>query len=305
MAKWFADIKQQSWGRDGGSFTGGPPKGVLHTTESASWPGYDAGGTAPHFTAMPVVAVRRLDFRQHTPLDRAARALMNHDGGVQTNRDTAIQIELVGTCDPARHRKSPSWCYWPSAPAWAIEQLAAFMRRIEQQCGVARSAVTPFLPYPNSYGSARGQRLSLSQWDNFSGWAGHQNVPENDHGDPGDIDIRLLIGTIDTRPKTTIPPVKPPHTSGTPAFPLAKGYYFGPKDGGAQSTSGYFGANARAGLRAWQERARKHAGGATLGVDGLYGSHTATVARLIQQRAALDTDGLIGPATWSATWVTS
>jgi hypothetical protein len=30
-------------------------------------------------------------------------------------------------------------------------------------------------------------------WTRFNGWCGHQHVPNNDHGDPGNIDIGYLL----------------------------------------------------------------------------------------------------------------
>jgi hypothetical protein len=37
------------------------------------------------------------------------------------------------------------------------------------------------------------KRLSGQQWLDFSGWLGHQHAPENDHWDPGAIDITDLL----------------------------------------------------------------------------------------------------------------
>lgn len=85
-----------------------------------------------------------------------------------------------------------------------------------------------------------------------------------------------------------------------PAFPLPAGSYFGPKEGPAQSVSGYF--SHRADLKAWQ--ARMVARGWVLdgGADGLYGPATREVSLAFQREKGLVVDGLIGPATWGAAW---
>lgn len=83
-----------------------------------------------------------------------------------------------------------------------------------------------------------------------------------------------------------------------PAFPLPSGSYFGPKDGPAESVSGYY--SHRDDLRTWQSRMA--ARGWAIDADGLYGDQTAKVARQFQAEKGLSADGLIGPATWAAAW---
>ena len=87
-------------------------------------------------------------------------------------------------------------------------------------------------------------------------------------------------------------------TPSAPAFPLSSGSYFGPKDGPAESISGYY--SHRDDLRIWQSRMA--ARGWTIDADGLYGDQTANVARKFQREKGLSVDGLIGPATWAAAW---
>lgn len=190
MELWYPKASRtQLAGTDGGSFTGGPPKGVLHTTETTGWPAY-ATDYWPHFTTR--WADGAFHVRQHLPINRAARALANPSGGVQTNRDTAIQIECVGTCDTS---KRASWgaLYVEDWAAGYKAGLADLMRWVEFNAGVPRRCTVTFKPYPASYG-ANGVRLSGAAWDAYAGWCGHQHVPENDHGDPGAIDIGYLLG---------------------------------------------------------------------------------------------------------------
>ena len=74
---------------------------VVHSTEGAGFPSistYGNGRKAPHFTCDP----RLRQTRQHYPLTQAAWALVAPADGTHTNTGGAIQIEIVGTCDPRR-----------------------------------------------------------------------------------------------------------------------------------------------------------------------------------------------------------
>lgn len=165
---------------------------VLHTTEGSGWPGYEGGGTAPHLTIRPDTRRKRLDVRQHLPLDRSARALRNKAGGVETNTLNCVQLELVGTCDP--RQRGRGMMFWPEAPAWALEQLGDVLAELhELHPAIPLHSSVPFRPYPSSYGEGASQRLSAAGWRRFRGVCGHQHVPENDHGDPGALPIGKII----------------------------------------------------------------------------------------------------------------
>lgn len=179
---WLDGVTKQSWDTDGGSFLGGPPKCVLHSTETISWPGYASGATAPHLTAMVDSFNRKVNWRQHIPLNRAARALRNESGGVQTNRDSVVQIELVGTTDPNYVYRNKT-IFWPEAPDWVLDEIGAMLARLADNNGFKLVAPKLWVPYPHSYGKDAKQRMSASEWENFNGVCAHQHVPENSHGD--------------------------------------------------------------------------------------------------------------------------
>src|SRR5215471_17719630 len=120
MADWLSNCTKQDWGTNGGSWTRQPAIICIHSTEGNSFPGYNSGQSAPHFT----IDVRTNEKRQHVSMGLAARALAN----------------------------------------------------------------------PSSYGTSNGVRLSGSAWNAYKGILGHQHVPENDHGDPGDINIAAIMG---------------------------------------------------------------------------------------------------------------
>lgn len=167
----------------------------LHTTEGRTLPAYGGGSSAPNLTAVPDLTAKRLLWYQHFDVDVSSRALRNLRGGVETNTLNVVQVELVGTCDPATHRKwggSPH-IYWPQAPDWALRDVARFLFWAHTQHGVPLTGPDRWLPYPSSYGSSGGQRMSFSQWNRFRGICGHQHVPENDHGDPGALPFPRLL----------------------------------------------------------------------------------------------------------------
>lgn len=192
----------------GPSFTDvGEPKGCLHTTEGTTYAGaraaYVKNRSAPHFTA----SFERgwVDVWQHVDVDRGARALQNKPGGVQTNADRVIQIELVGTCNPP-NRGKPGWLFVEDFPLAYLNGIGQLMRWIEKTCGVPRSSEVRFKAYPASYGT-NGVRLAGPAFDAYSGWLGHQHVPENSHGDPGLIDISYLLRAGTT--PAPLPPIPP------------------------------------------------------------------------------------------------
>ena len=189
MATWLSGAKRQSWGRDGGSFTTNPDKILLHSTETGSFPGYGGGASAPHFT----IDLENGEVRQHSPMNRAARALRNASGGVQTNRDGVIQIEIIGTCDKSFARKH-GYPYLPDMTdemagrlKWLLQKICAAIPAIPLTTSVAWKS------YPSSYGNS-SVRMSNSQWTRYKGILGHQHAPENTHGDPGDLPMKRILG---------------------------------------------------------------------------------------------------------------
>lgn len=152
---------QQELGDAGGFDTSYPPRIVWHTTEGHSYPGTGLyHGTHPHLTC----DFKRRRLYQHCHLDRAAMALKNLAGGVETNHANAVQIELVGLAAQSG--------IWTPGDYEYIHELA---RWIEQNHGVKRHAATPWTQ----------ARFSLNKWRKFEGHCGHMHVPENDHVDPG------------------------------------------------------------------------------------------------------------------------
>ncbi|MEU6661271.1 hypothetical protein [Streptomyces sp. NPDC046821] len=197
---------------------------VWHTTEGTSVPSYNGGREAPNFTAAPDFKAKKLRWYQHFDFDTSSRALVNKSGGVETNTLNAVQVELVGTCDPNTHKRwgSTPHLYSAELPDWVVRDLAAFAKWAHDQHGVPLTARPVWLAYgkdsrrpgvsPASYGASPA-RMSFAEWNGFKGHCGHQHVPENDHGDPGAFPMAAILavtkgGTPTTTTKAT------PSTSG-------------------------------------------------------------------------------------------
>lgn len=177
---WYGGANQTIKGMSAGFYTGGPPKGVLHTTEGSLVSGaigaFRANNSWPHF-----LVAQSGDVWQFVTTSLAARALRNLSGGVETNRDHAVQIEVVGfAAQPAAH------------PPAQWDALRALMRWVEATEGVMPTA--PPLPFASRYGQP-GTRMSPAVWNAYNGWCGHSHVPENLHWDPGMIDLASLLPT--------------------------------------------------------------------------------------------------------------
>ena len=139
---------------------------------------YDKKGIAPHFTVHIDKSVTKV--HQHYPISVASRALRRIEGGPQTNRANAIQIEIAWIAKNAQ-----------SMPTELKTTVAELMRWIESRTGIKRKS----LEYrsEDAYGVNSKTRMSADDWYNFNGWCGHQHVPDNTHWDPGKIDIQYLL----------------------------------------------------------------------------------------------------------------
>ncbi len=217
-----------------------------HSTEGTSVPTYGSGAnkgaSAPNFTVRPDFRLKRAQWYQHFDFDESSRALVNLGGGVETNTANVCQVEIVGTCDP-KHRTSWSgakagvdYLFVPDAPDWFLDDLADFAAWANKNHGVRVAAKRPngaalvFKPYPSSYGTKadNGVRLTATEWDAFYGHCGHQHVPENLHGDPGNFDIVSMLAMAKSKVDSNAAP-KPPATSKPKYEPFPGANFF--KDG--------------------------------------------------------------------------
>lgn len=182
----------------GGDYNGGPMKILLHTTEgstaAAAFAAFRIHGSWPTFTVDPNTRRRY----QHYDTNGAARALKNLSGGVETNRDGVIQIEIVGFAG-----QSHTWS--SEVLQWLGEQVIAPI--------VAAHPSINLDNHPTFYGEDAGftiasasarQRMSYAAWDAFNGICGHQHAPENDHWDPGKLNIAAVVAAAKGQGDLTI-----------------------------------------------------------------------------------------------------
>ena len=184
MEPWWSEAtKLEFASQNGGTYTGGPFRGVIHTTEykwyKPSKKIYYTHYDPPHFTM--VMEQSDVKFYQHFPITVAARALENRAGGVETNRRSAIQIEIAWTAADIAN-----------LPEAMVERLWDWMRWVETQTDMKGWNYREFRGI-----EARGLdgvgRMTNDEWNAFEGWCGHQHVPENEHWDPGKLDIGRLL----------------------------------------------------------------------------------------------------------------
>ncbi len=266
---------------------------TIHTTEGTTLPTYDGGAVAPNITFVPDFTKKKLVAYQHYRVDISSRALVNKLGGVATNTNNVTQAEFVGTCDPATHRKwtnlGYAHIYWPEAPDWALEGMAEYVAWLHENHGVPLVAPSQWLAYPSSYGSTSA-RMSFDEWNKFRGICGHQHVPENIHGDPGNIAITKVIQmtkallALDDDPADPTPTPKP----AIPSFPGRK--YFQPGANNSHVTT--------LGKQLVKKGFGRHY---SVGPGPRWGDADRLNVRDFQRsKAALrgDADGYPGPLTW-------
>ncbi len=160
---------------DGGSILGGKPKCLWHSTEGTALPSYSTNFW-PNMTICQGVPF------QHIPADRAARALENLDGGVQTNRWNVFQIEVCGKANKLSFVS-------------VMQEVADWLHEVR---GTPKTCTVEFIQFDASFGKNNGVRLSNEEWTAYSGHLGHMHAPENVHGDPGlPFPIDLILGTAE------------------------------------------------------------------------------------------------------------
>lgn len=183
-ARWLGN------GKSGGSYTGGPWKIVLHTTETSGLPSYSGGYSAPHLTYDP----RSRVWYQHTSLLVAARALRNASGGAQTNRDQALQVEIICYSDRSKTVGYSNRLWVGELPDTAYADLREFIDWASVVFGV-KKRWRGKQAFSYAEANAPGYKFTQEEWDAWDGVCGHQDVPEgNTHWDPGALNWHLLMG---------------------------------------------------------------------------------------------------------------
>jgi len=253
---------------------------VLHTTESA--PGSIDGinnlfrakpCSAPHLTIDPMGTRRRV---QYIPWVWSACALKGGQGGWQTNRGRAVQMEICGRASETQD--------WPDDALYQIaDVIVDFMHDgvplnphnmpdSSTLSGVLARADAP-------------QRFSPEHWKAFDGVAAHVYMPFNDHWDAGRINaprIREHIFAILDGQGRPIPPAT--GIGGGSSLPVQDGMLQQGMSGGI--------------VKMLQELliGMGYPCGAS-GADSEFGPATDAAVRALQTDHGLAIDGIAGPAT--------
>lgn len=160
---------------------GGPPRAGLHTTETSHKWGFYRSKVyySIQFLYNPLKS-GKVEILQSIDLNLASRALFNGPHSVQTNRMGSAnpQLVIVGYAKDS-----------PSLPREIVAAMAEFMVWSEEKQKVP--AIFPLVfQGGESYGSGGVGRMSISEWQKFTGICGHQDVPDgNLHWDPGKIPV--------------------------------------------------------------------------------------------------------------------
>lgn len=164
---------------------------LLHTCESEGTVSSNAAylrniRAEPHWVIDPRFALD--EAIQMLPHTVPAKALVNAAGGVETNRREVdgdgrvdvIQVEIVGYAASVAGYDD----------AW-YRNLREFLGRRCAELGI------PYVfprRFAESYGDAVNVRCTPAEWldPNLVGIVGHCHAPENDHWDPGPLDLARL-----------------------------------------------------------------------------------------------------------------
>lgn len=167
-------------GKTGGSMVGGSPRSAMHTTETNPKWGFFRSKTYYHVQFL-YNTYGKVEVLQSIDLSKASRALFNGPHPVQTNRQgTACpNVVIVGYAKDS-----------PDLPKPLIEAMAEFFVWSDEQQRVP--AVFPLaFQSGEAYGTSGVGRMTVAEWERFTGICGHQDVPDgNTHWDPGRIPVQ-------------------------------------------------------------------------------------------------------------------
>lgn len=158
---------------------------VIHRTEGMTVAGavgaYRKNNSWPHATADPY-SKRRV---QHVSLDKASRATRNESGGIETNRDGVINLEIVGFSANSGLLTEP-YLKWLGEEVFRPIMIVRAIPTIITPRKLAKNST-------EGYGLKTQFRMKPEEWDFFTGLCGHCNVPENTHWDPGAMNLLRIL----------------------------------------------------------------------------------------------------------------
>jgi len=129
------------------------------------------------------------DLHQTVPLNRSAFALYHYSGRRETNKALALQTELAGFSEAVANEPESA------LTNIAVDVVVPYCAFVAEQGGQIdlRQVSGPFV-----FGSAASEgsvnRMSEDAWQRFAGLTGHAYVPQNEHWDPGAMDLARIAG---------------------------------------------------------------------------------------------------------------
>lgn len=153
---------------------GGSPRGVIHTTEVAVETSAAPFYHISFFEITPGV----VSIVQWRSFGVASLALVNGPDPMQTNRqgDVCVNAVIVGNAADS-----------PNLSDAMIEAIGDFVRWCADELKIPIEGPADWCG-SEGYGTDGDCRFSISEWETWSGWCGHQHVPDdNSHWDPGEL----------------------------------------------------------------------------------------------------------------------
>ncbi|MFI1392670.1 hemopexin repeat-containing protein [Streptomyces griseoaurantiacus] len=177
---WLPDAERMPATKNGPKYMALPWRGVLHTTEGPTIAGALATFRSTNFWPTLTIEPATRRVVQHYSLNAGARALSDH--ATAENAARCVQIEIVGFA-----AQTPAW------PPAHIAFVGEVVRAIDSLVPIPRESGMNFLDAAG-VSSHPGNRMSVEEWKQFSGWCGHQHVPGESHWDPGGLDVSSVLG---------------------------------------------------------------------------------------------------------------
>jgi len=250
---------------------------VLHSTESP--PGSIDGinnlfrakpCSAPHITIDPMGTRRRV---QYIPWTWSAAALKGGQGGFQTNRGRAVQMEICGYTDETR--------LWPDDALYQIADVIADV--INDGCPINPHNTPDMSQLTGTLARASAaQRMTGEQFKQFDGISAHVYMPFNDHYDTAWINSLRIRDLVLEILRGQGRPIPPPSGGGGYQPPVQDGMLQEGMSGGV--------------VKMLQELLEGM--GYDVGeIDGVFGPATKAAVQALQRDHGLDPDGIAGPLT--------
>jgi N-acetyl-anhydromuramyl-L-alanine amidase AmpD len=236
---------------------------VFHTTEGAQ----DIYSLANWFANPGAKVSSHVGVDNHRQGTIAEYVKRDRAAWAQGNYNSAaISVEM---CTPAGAANGWSRDYWLSKQGWLLDNAAAWLAEEARAFGIPLVRLTP----SQATGGSKGI-------------CGHGDIQPADRTDPGK---GFPYDYVIAKAQGQKPPAAGSGGGGRP-----------------QMSVDYFGKNHNSrvpDVRTWQAKMRDWGWFNPGDVDGIFGSQSESVAKRFQTQKGLTSDGLVGPATWNATFV--